>query len=140
MSDSTFSESRSCEHCSRPLKNEPRFTKKVRFCSVQCSAQSRSRKVERVCLGCGDCFYTKASLVERGEGLFCKRACYLIHKEDSIKKEVIEYVNMEDVKMKCEVCKSIYSIPKKFIGTSWSRYCSDTCLSFVKTSGEEAVL
>lgn len=140
MCESTFSENRTCEYCFRPLKNEPRFTKKVRFCSVQCSAQSRSKKVERVCLGCGECFLTKASLVERGEGLFCKRACYLIHKEEPVKKEVVEFVGLEDVKMKCEFCSSAYTIPRKFVGSSWSRFCSETCLTLIKNSSEASAL
>ena len=129
-------EVKSCETCGIVLKNEPRFTKRTKYCSVKCSAQARTKKISRCCVGCGASFQVKASIADRGEGLFCSRACYYVHKDEAIKRDAPIAEPKDDVKLTCTHCGAGYTLPRKFVGRAWAVYCSDSCIHSAVSSSE----
>ena len=69
-----------CLHC----KNEFVVKRKTQaFCSRICNAQSRSNKVDRLCLSCNKSFYIAPSRLSRpnrsGAGTYCTHSCRLEH-------------------------------------------------------------
>jgi very-short-patch-repair endonuclease len=46
------------------------------YCNRKCYEKSLQRKVERVCPQCKQIFFTTPSVVEKGKGVYCSRACF----------------------------------------------------------------
>lgn len=123
--DMPVTDSKRCEFCDKEISNDARFTKRVRFCSVKCSAGSRSKKIDRTCVGCSSVFSVKQSIAERGEGLFCTRKCYVANKDTSIAP-----ISMpSDMRAKtCRCCGCEYKIPAKYADLLWSDFCTEECM------------
>lgn len=88
--------------------------KTTQCCSRKCSFLNRRKKVNAVCLNCGEDFSVFPSNIKLGGGKFCSRKCASL---SSIKK----------IKVKCLICqKEFYSWPRH-IKEGGGKFCSVKC-------------
>ncbi len=66
-----------CKQCGKPLQGNQSVARRrgYGFCSTECSGAAQSQKVTRVCEVCGGGFSVKPTVVRKGQGRFCSRAC-----------------------------------------------------------------
>ena len=74
-----FREKRNCLICNKEFSDYPSQFKArpnwYKYCSIECSAKARSKKVKRECLRCDNSFEVKLSVIKRGHGIFCSYKC-----------------------------------------------------------------
>lgn len=78
-----------CEQCHQPF--QPGHQKSL-YCSRDCQARSRQRRLTRSCLYCGRDFTIQRAVAEKGEGKYCSRQCCDTDRKQSPESRFWKYV------------------------------------------------
>ena len=126
------SEERTCSNCGTNFRRTKKQLKQGcgKYCSQQCSNQGRQRKVEKVCINCGNGFSVQRFKARSSK--YCSKKCQhplfkkLIY---AIKPKTGSYRNC----IKCE--KSFYTLPSR----KDKKFCSKQCMKSKLTLCSNAV-
>jgi len=109
---------RICKTCNKEFYARANDVKNGRgiYCSWDCRAKGKRRRVIRICQKCKKSFQVLANEVEKGYGKFCSRACFLSSYRNPIKKCVDCNTVIDNRAKRCVRCSQ-----KKFISPTLNK-------------------
>jgi len=123
-----------CAWCGQDFNHSP--SQKCRFCSFDCYTEWRNDgnvptgpdnpkwdRVKQVCEYCGAEFWVKPSILNKGSGKFCSRACQGKWISENMSGEASPF--WKQIPKTCEYCGAEFTVPPCYEGIY--HFCSQEC-------------